>query len=97
MCKIERDTFVILEPFLSKQNGAIKGISVKKRSENWSGRTDGDRTDGDRTDGRTDKHTSKFWRYLHNKPFGQLDYTSATRCGPVGGNDNQFSKSITYD
>mgnify|MGYP003723908239 CR=1 FL=1 len=24
-----------------------------------------------RTDGRTDKHTSIFWRLLHNKPFGQ--------------------------
>ena len=27
-----------------------------------------------RTDGRTDKHTSIFWRLLHNKLFGQLGY-----------------------
>ena len=60
--------------FLSTQNVAIKGISVKKRSKNRSGRTHG------RTDERTDKHTSKFWRYLHNRPFGQLQTTET--CWP---------------
>ena len=63
ICKIERDTFVLLGPFLSNQNGAIKGISVKLRSETGP-------------DGRTNKHASKLGGTYTIGPSGYCRFFS---------------------